>query len=251
MDDETNEIIVPLERGKDYLVVATRRGFSADSASFTTKDSDHLNLITKRLYLGLGNLEDFLPLTMYFDNDEPEKRSYKTKTNLRYEETFPPYYSRRQEFIDAWAKPLSGPEKERAEKDVKTFFDKEVRLGNEDLGIFIALLEKALIDEKQKVEIVLQGFASPRASVAYNDALSKRRISSVMNQITKYSDGKLTSYIQNKKLVISERAYGSRRAPRFVSGSLKDERNSIYSIPASRERRVEIISVTREKSNRR
>jgi outer membrane protein OmpA-like peptidoglycan-associated protein len=134
---------------------------------------------------------------------------------------------------------------------VKTFFDKEVKLGNEDLGIFIALLEKALIQENQKVEIVLQGFASPRASAAYNDALSKRRVSSVMNQITKYSDGKLMPFMQNKKLVISEKAYGSRRAPKYVSGSLKDVRNSIYSIPASRERRVEIIKVTREKSNRR
>jgi tetratricopeptide (TPR) repeat protein len=251
MDDETNEITLPLERGVDYLVVATRRGFSADSASFTTKNVDHLNTITQKLYLGLGNLEDFLPLTLFFDNDEPDKRTYKTKTTLRYEETFPPYYARRQEFIDAWAKPLSGVEKERAEKEVKTFFDKEVKLGNEDLGIFIALLEKALIQENQKVEIVLQGFASPRASAAYNDALSKRRVSSVMNQITKYSDGKLMPFMQNKKLVISEKAYGSRRAPKYVSGSLKDVRNSIYSIPASRERRVEIIKVTREKSNRR
>lgn len=251
MDDETNEIMLPLERNTDYLVIATRRGFSPDSASFTTKNSDDLNLITKKLYLGLGNLEDFLPLTLYFDNDEPDKRSYKTRTNLKYEETFPPYYARRQEFINAWASPLSGPEKERAEKEVKTFFDKEVKLGNEDLGIFIALLEKALIEENQKVEIILQGFASPRASAAYNDALSKRRISSVMNQITRYSDGKLMPYIQNKKLVIGERAYGSRRAPKYVSGSLKDVRNSIYSIPASRERRVEIIQVTREKSNRR
>ncbi len=251
MDDEMNEITLPLDRGLDYLLVATRRGFSPDTAHFTTKDVDHLNVITQKMYLGLGNLEDFLPLTLFFDNDEPEKRTYKTKTSLRYEETYPPYFAKRQEFINAWAQPLSGVEKERAEKEVKTFFDKEVKRGNEDLSIFIALLEKALIAENQKVEIELQGFASPRASAAYNDALSKRRVSSVMNQINQYSNGKLMPFMQAKKLVISERAYGSRRAPRYVSRSIKDVRNSIYSIPASRERRVEIVKVTREKSNRR
>lgn len=251
MDDETNQLIIPIERDKEYIVIASKRGYSADSVVVNTRNSDAINKITKNLYLGLGSLEDFLPLTLYFDNDEPEKRTYKTRTSLRYEETFPPYYARKQEFIDAWSAPLSGSEKEQAASEVRQFFDKEVKQGNEHLRTFIALLEKALIDDNQKVEIVLQGFASPRASVAYNDALSKRRVSSVMNQITKYSDGKLNTFIQNKKLVVSEKAYGSRRAPKYVSGNLKDVRNSIYSIPASRERRVEIIQVTRNKSNRR
>ncbi len=251
MDDETNQLIIPIERDKEYIVIASKRGYSADSVIVNTRNSDAINKITKNLYLGLGSLEDFLPLTLYFDNDEPEKRTYKTRTSLRYEETFPPYYARKQEFIDAWSAPLSGSEKEQAASEVRQFFDKEVKQGNEHLRTFIALLEKALIDDNQKVEIVLQGFASPRASVAYNDALSKRRISSVMNQITKYSDGKLNTFMQNKKLVVSEKAYGSRRAPKYVSGNLKDVRNSIYSIPASRERRVEIIQVTRNKSNRR
>jgi tetratricopeptide (TPR) repeat protein len=251
MDDETNEVVFPIDRDKEFYVIATKRGYSPDTASISTMNSDQLNLITANLYLGLGNLEDFLPLTLYFDNDEPEKRTYKTKTNLRYDETFPPYFSRKQEFINAWSTPLTGEEKARSEAEVRNFFDKEVKQGNEFLGVFVALLEKAIIEENQKVEIVLQGFASPRASAAYNDALSKRRISSVMNQITRYSDGKLVPYMQNKRLVISERAYGSRRAPKYVSGSIKDERNSIYSIPASRERRVEIIQVTRNKSNRR
>lgn len=251
MDDETNNLVMAIDRDKDFLVIASKRGYSPDSVIVNTFDVDHLNVISKKLYLGLGNLEDFLPLVLYFDNDEPDKRTYKTRTTLRYEQTYPPYYARRQEFIDAWSSPLSGEEKSQAEEEVINFFDKEVKQGNEQLRTFIALLEKALIDENQKVEIVLQGYASPRASRAYNDALSKRRISSVLNQITKYSDGKLNEYVQNKQLVILEQAYGSRRAPRYVSGSIRDVRNSIYSIPASRERRVEIIQVKRDAGNRR
>lgn len=251
MDDETNQIVLPVERGKEFLVIASKRGYSPDTATVITRGIDDQNRIVKNMYLGLGNLEDLLPLALFFDNDEPDKRTYKTRTSLRYEETFPPYYARKDEFINVWSNPLTGVEKTQAADEVRRFFDKEVKQGNEHLRTFIALLEKALIDENQKVEIVLQGFASPRASAAYNEALSKRRISSVLNQITKYSDGKLNTFITNKKLVISERAYGSRRAPKYVSGNLKDTRNSIYSIPASRERRVEIIQVTRNKSNRR
>jgi len=251
MDDDVNTLLFAIDRGKDYLVIASKRGYSPDTAYVNTKDVDHLNKITKNLYLGLGNLEDFLPLTLYFDNDEPDKRTYKTRTSLRYEQTYPPYYARKQEFINAWSLPLDGEEKRMAEVEVKNFFDKEVKQGNEHLRTFVALLEKALIDENQKVEIVLQGYASPRASRAYNDALSKRRISSVLNQVTKYSDGKLVDYMNKNQLVIKEQAYGSRRAPRYVSGSIKDVRNSIYSIPASRERRVEIIQVKRETGNRR
>lgn len=251
MDDESNELILPIDRDKDLIVVATKRGYSPDSVMINTAGIDHLNTITEKLYLGLGSLEDFLPLTLFFDNDEPDKRTYKTRTTLRYEQTYPPYYARKQEFINAYASPLDGDEKEQAETEVANFFDKEVKQGNEHLRTFIALLEKALIDDNEKVEIVLQGYASPRASRAYNDALSKRRISSVMNQVTKYSDGKLTEYIENKQLVIKEEPFGSRRAPRYVSGSIRDERNSIYSIPASRERRVEIIQVKRDEGNRR
>jgi len=251
MDDDSNNLLFPIDRGVDYMVIASKRGYSPDTAYINTKNVDHLNKITQNFYLGLGNLEDFLPLTLYFDNDEPDKRTYKTRTSLRYEQTYPPYYSRRQEFINAWSSPLDGDEKRRAEEEVRNFFDKEVKQGNEHLRTFVALLEKALIDENQKVEIVLQGYASPRASAAYNEALSKRRISSVLNQVTKYSDGKLVDYMNKNQLVIKEQAYGSRRAPRYVSGSIKDVRNSIYSIPASRERRVEIIQVKRETGNRR
>lgn len=251
MDDESNELVMPIDRDKELMVVATKRGYSADSVDINTAGIDDINKLTENLYLGLGSLEDFLPLTLYFDNDEPDKRTYKTRTSLRYEQTYPPYYARKQEFINAYSSPLEGEEKAQAESEVASFFDKEVKQGNEHLRTFIALLEKALIDDNQNVEIVLQGYASPRASRSYNDALSKRRISSVLNQVTKYSDGKLNEYIQNKQLVIREQAYGSRRAPRYVSGSIRDERNSIYSIPASRERRVEIIQVKREDGNRR
>ena len=251
MDDETNNLLTAIERDKEYLIVASKRGYSQDTAQVNTRNINDINKITRNLYLGLGNLEDFLPLTLYFDNDEPDRRTTKTRTTLRYEQTYPPYYAKRQEFINAWASPLDGEEKRRAEEEVRNFFDKEVKQGNEFLRTFIALLEKALIDENQKIEIVLQGYASPRASQAYNEALSKRRISSVMNQVTKYSDGKLNEYLQSKQLIIREQAYGSRRAPRYVSGSIKDTRNSIYSIPASRERRVEIIQVKRDTSNRR
>ena len=47
-------------------------------------------------------LEDFLPLALYYDNDEPDKRTRRTTTKRSYEETYIPYISRKYEFIEEY-----------------------------------------------------------------------------------------------------------------------------------------------------
>ncbi len=100
------------------------------------------------------------------------------------------------------------------------------------------------------IEVVLQGFASPRAPSTYNDLLSSRRISSVINQFRRYSDGKLIKALNEGRLKIVQEPLGETKAPLYVSDDIADERNSIFSVPASRERRVEIIDVRRSNDDK-
>jgi hypothetical protein len=51
------------------------------------------------------------------------------------------------------------------------------------------------------------------------------------------------TYLQSGRLRISERSFGETSAARDVSDDLFDVRNSVYSIGAMRERRVEIVEV--------
>ena len=73
--------------------------------------------------------------------------------------------------------------------------------------------------------------------------LSKRRIVSVKNHFERHSGGILSEFIRSGKLVILERPYGETQSNSDVSDKLDDARNSIFGVPASLERRVEIIDV--------
>ena len=109
---------------------------------------------------------------------------------------------------------------------------------------FIQILAEE-IAKGEKIEVVLQGFASPRAPSSYNDRLSSRRISTVINQFRRYGDGELIQALNSGDLKIVQEPLGETKAPLYVSDEIADTRNSIYSVPASRERRVQIIDVRR------
>ena len=248
MDPNLNLISFPIEVGKEYRLIATKRGFSPDTVDFNTKGTINSGTIVQKLYLGRGRPEDYLPLALYFDNDEPEKRTRRTTTSKQYQETFFPYFERKSTFVDFYTRPLKDDAKVFAANEVEDFFVNKVKKGNDDLVDFIEALDNALANG-EKLDIVIQGFCSPRASTSYNDALAKRRINSVVNQLSKYSGGKIAPFMKNGGVKISHRAYGERKAPRTVVANIKDVRNSIYSVPASRERRVEIVNVVKNMSN--
>jgi outer membrane protein OmpA-like peptidoglycan-associated protein len=118
----------------------------------------------------------------------------------------------------------------------------EVKKGHDHLQLFSEILLKRL-KTGERVEIVIKGYTSPRAKSDYNDNLAKRRISSLRNHFYEWQYAVLEPFLSNGKLVISESPYGESQAETGISDDLFDERNSIYSVGASRERRVEIIEV--------
>lgn len=187
-------------------------------------------------------LQDFLPLALYFDNDEPDKRTRRTTTRKTYNETYQAYQDRKATYLDNFAGPLSSDRKAEAADAVEQFFEEEVEQGFVFLGKFSAILLQRL-ERGDTVEIFMKGYTSPRAKRDYNLALSKRRISSVRNHFSTYQNGIFEPYLSTGQLILSERPFGEATAANTVSDALDDLRNSIYHPDAARERRVEIIEI--------
>ncbi|MDG1436141.1 MAG: hypothetical protein P8M17_10840 [Saprospiraceae bacterium] len=192
-------------------------------------------------------LEDFLPLALYYDNDEPDKRTRKSTTKKSYEDSYLPYISKKYEFIDEYTGPLAEENKFQAENDLMNFFDNKVQKGYDHLFLFSNILLKRLNDGDQ-VEIFLKGYTSPRAKTDYNLFLSKRRISCVRNHFKTHADGIFKQFLKSGQLIISEKPFGETTASQKISDDLNDQRNSIYSVEASIERRVEIVEIKRTKN---
>lgn len=191
-----------------------------------------------------STLEDFLPLALYFDNDEPDRRTRRNTTKKSYLQTFDPYYSRRGEFRQTYTQGFKGEEKIQAEASIDEFFAEKVLRGKEYIGLFSDILLSRL-QEGEKIEIFIKGFTSPRAKSDYNIHLGKRRISSVKNHFKTHQNGVFLPFITSGKLILSERSFGETAAQQNVNDDLDNQRLSIYSPEASLERRVEIVEIVR------
>ncbi len=189
-------------------------------------------------------LEDFLPLALYFDNDEPDKKTRKSTTQKSYGESYDQYYLQKQNYMDQYSAPFEGEEKIRMENEMADFFENEIKKDNEYLNLFSRILLERL-SAGEEIEIFIKGFTSPRAQSDYNIFLGKRRISSVLNHFMRYQNGVFTSYMNQGKLKITEKSFGESTASQTISDALEDTRNSVFSIAAARERRVEIMEIKR------
>lgn len=183
-------------------------------------------------------LEDFLPLTLFFDNDHPNPRTRKASTSLNYSATYFTYLEREDTYYDQYA------ENEGEQDAIAAFFEKEVVEGYERLELFSNILLEQLV-AGQEVEIFLKGYTSPRAKGDYNLLLGKRRVSAVRNHFQNWRSGIFLPYLDAKQLIISEVSFGETKAAASAQDERAGERLSIYSPEAARERRVEIVEVKR------
>ena len=198
-------------------------------------DCDATGPMTKKLYLDQA-LYGFLPVTLYFDNDEPDRRTMSTRTRKNYSQTFNRYYPKKSKFVRECSKGNSDA------SALDDFFESEVKGGYEKFQAFLKQLEIDL-ERGRGYKIYLIGYASPRAKSSYNKNLSKRRIKSVMNEFSRYQNGRFRKYLANGTLQVLEKPLGEENAPAGISDRYDDPVGSIYCIEPSRERRVEIIEI--------
>jgi hypothetical protein len=192
-------------------------------------------------------ISSYLPLPLYFHNDIPDPYSKKETTNANYINTLEDYIEMRSLYKQEYAKGLKGREKEKAEEKIDNFFTQQVEKGYEHLNNIVNLVVKEL-KEGHSVSILLSGYSSALHAKDYNRALALRRIMSFENYLRSYENGLLAPYMDNKRkntLQIIPDPVGSEEAIRKqVSSSSKDKRNSIYSVEASAERRIEITHIS-------
>lgn len=196
----------------------------------------------------LEDLNMYLPVTLYFHNDEPDPRTRKKETEKNYLETYRDYIQLLPAYREEYRKGLSQGEGDLAEEAMDDFFVNEVDGGISDLALFSELLKREL-DEGAQIELTVKGFASPLAATDYNVNLTQRRISSLENYLRNYERGILRPYLDETAkngglLRLSKIPFGEYVAEKLVSDN-PNESNAVYSIAAAKERKIEIVSVTR------
>ncbi|GJM33536.1 MAG: hypothetical protein DHS20C18_25370 [Saprospiraceae bacterium] len=241
-----NRFYFPLDLSKKYKIKGSRKGYQ-DANLDLTFDPDQVKeaggRLTVELYLKRTSLDDFLPLTLYFDNDYPDPRSRLTTTDTRYIATNVEYYDKRDKFIEAVTEGLSEEEAFRTTRRFRDFFEREVRGGRSDLED----LSKAMVSILKSgtaLTIKLKGYTSTRGAGYYNMRLSARRIQCVKNEFEDFQYGALKPYLDSGKLKIVDEPLGETTADiKMISDRLDDLVGSIYGIFASLARRVEISAV--------
>lgn len=195
-----------------------------------------------------------VPLTLYFHNDEPDKKTLAITTPKNYKKTYEDYSAMREMYKKEYSKGAKGPDIERAIGEIDNLFEDSVDAGMQDLDKFAMLLKKVLADS-EKVTITMKGYCSPLASTDYNVNLAKRRISSLRNYFREYENGIFLKYIDNKNplegsITFQDEDIGELKARPNVSDDYYDTKNSIYNPAAALERKIQIIAISTFSANR-
>ena len=188
-------------------------------------------------------LNNILPINLYFHNDEPDPKTMATTTDKNYKQTLDAYVAMKDLYKEEYAKGLDGEEKLKAENEIEDFFTDYVQKGYELLEELTSLLLRDL-QRGKAVNITVSGFSSPLFSEEYNINLSLRRIESLKNYLKAYRNGLFLDYMDSTKinsLHILNAPKGKTMANPYVSDNPNDKRNSIYSMAAALERRIQVI----------
>ncbi|MBK9221638.1 MAG: hypothetical protein IPO16_05895 [Saprospiraceae bacterium] len=221
-----------------YKITGLKKEFSPAELKFTI-DCNSVGTITHKLYL-IDTIFSLLPVSLYFDNDRPDPSTLAEITKLSYSQTYFQYYSKKEEYQTNYIK-IQPFINASSPNDMLEFFEKGIKNGYDRFNEFLLILEKDLRKGK-KYEIFVKGYASPLAKREYNLNLSHRRIHSIFNEFYKYRSGTLIKYINSGQLKLSEKPFGENTAPNGISDNKQDLR-SIFTVEASKERRVEIVEI--------
>ncbi|MCZ2101933.1 MAG: hypothetical protein LC107_10400 [Chitinophagales bacterium] len=239
----SNDFYFLLDAGKEYKIIAEKDGYTNGEEYIDTRNINKSSWIKRNVYLDKFRLPDLLPLTLYFDNDLPDRRSSKSTTNAIFGDLIAEYMSRKEEYKGKYSSNLSSEQRQQVIDAYEDFFEGDIRGGYDKFRLFLVALKQEL-EAGNTVELYIKGYASPRAESKYNLKLSQRRVYSVKNEIL-LSDPEIMAYYKSGKLIINDISFGKEQAPVDVSSSIGDERNSIYNLKAAKERRAEILRAAR------
>ncbi len=217
--------------------------FKKDLNKSSANDSISDSLIVARQ---LRQIQSYLP-TLYFDNDHPNPKTIDTTTDLTYIQTYDAYVKRVEVYKQEYSKGLPDSVLQDAKNEMQDFFKHYVDQGLKDLDLFMKHLSKAL-ESGSAFQLKIKGYASPLAKSDYNEKLTLRRIASLINYIKAYDGQKLKKYVDQNILSFEKVPFGEYKADQSVSDDYDDKQNSVYSIQAAKERKIEVLSVELNKT---
>ena len=225
-----------VDLSKNYLVKGSAAGYSESMVSKSSSNTEG-GYSTTRDTMFLSPFGG-LPLPLYFDNDKPAGVATSEATSTNYSETYRPFITRKGDFITAYNKILAS-NGGVSSNEMNAFFENEIKKGYEQVVGYTNIM-KSYLQSGNQLEIILEGYASPLANAEYNQKLSARRVNSVINYLSSVNNGSLKKYIKSGQLKISVLPQGE------VNPNVSDDANSaasIYSLEASRERKVVIKDI--------
>jgi len=278
----------PLEFEHKYQVLASKEGYfagtsKADSSEVVSTiglvDGDTLWV---NLYLHERTaLEEYLPITLYFDNDNPKRirgvdsvlevrtdayssemraallknpkdPNYQDTILFDYQKTFVDYIRRKDDYKRQFAGVLAGQKKQEALDSTEYFFEKEVRINWDSFFSFSDKIDQ-MLQNGDTIILTLKGYASPLSNADYNYHLTNRRIASVYNHFMIFDGGTFTKYREkggSNQLRFIREANGDGAAPPNMNRDPKNLRLSVYDYKVARERRVQIIGAKVSKGSK-
>jgi outer membrane protein OmpA-like peptidoglycan-associated protein len=239
-NEKGNSFTFSVIQNHKYKLIANKENYESveKDISFTLSDVKGLGKkITIEVYL---KPPLSTPVALYFDNDIPKAKQMKIKGTENYIELSNTYFNQKESFVSNFTKVLPEAEKFILTEQYDLFFNREVKMGTVSLE-YLSKAIAAKLGEGKKLEITLSGFASPLGSAAANKLLSDRRIKTIQNYLLQSNQGKLAESVKNGQLTFITSAYGENKSKKQVSDNPMDKRNSVFSLVASVERRVEIL----------
>jgi hypothetical protein len=231
---------------KQYMLVAEKEGYYPDTLMVTEEELRSMEpgaKLDRNFFMTPASLAGYLPLSLYFDNDQPKPG----RRVQSYDQAVSEYLTQKEKFLATFTAGMDSVEQQGAIERLDRFFSEDVEGGYLKLEYFAENLD-LFLENGYEVTILVKGFASPLANSEYNLALTKRRIASVKSYFRKYENGVYAAYISNGQLQIQSAPLGELEAPEAVSDDYRNKRMSVYSLEASRERRTEIIEVNLSKN---
>ncbi len=193
----------------------------------------------------MATLKQLPPIELYFHNDEPDKKTMATLTNINYEQSYIDYAALKGKYKQEFGK---GKDEDTLLRmnSIDTLFNQYVDLGMKQLEEFTKLLV-LLVKENKQIEVTIKGYCSPLASTRYNQNLAQRRVESLRNYLNQYNNGVLQPFINGNDSIgcinIIEEGIGELEVAQGVSDDYYDVKNSIYNPRAALERKIRILAV--------
>ncbi len=252
---DKNSHYFPLLSNRNYKIYAEKDAYDKVVTEFNTSVwTSKIATLTKEIILPNSAVDlvikQLKPFSLYFDNDSPNPKSLDTTTTLTFSETITAYKRQKEPFKEAYTVGLSGSEKLEAEAAVEKFFGEEIDSTYKEFLKFTDAILKRL-EFGRGITVKVQAYASPLASDDYNLRLTKRRISSMLNFYRTYKNNAMRKYVDSGLLNIVLISHGESQAPKGISDSPTDRKNSVYSLDASRQRKVVIVEVNSKKTKKK